>query len=128
MQKTKNMKENRKGLRHLLTATRYSFSGMCFACKGTAVRHELLLGICNFLSLWLFHVKFIESIALSSIWILLLAVEILNTAIEEVVDLVSPTFNEHAKRAKDLGSAAVFLLLVLFFSCWGFVLFRRAFA
>jgi diacylglycerol kinase (ATP) len=56
-----------------------------------------------------------------------LAAELLNSAVEAVVDLVSPDFHELAGRAKDLGSAAVFLLLVMMGLCWALVLLPRVF-
>jgi diacylglycerol kinase (ATP) len=56
---------------------------------------------------------------------LVLAAELLNSAIEAVVDLVSPDFHELAGRAKDLGSAAVFLLLAATALCWVLVLVPR---
>jgi diacylglycerol kinase (ATP) len=69
----------------------------------------------------------LEKIALVSPVILVLSVELLNSAIEAVVDKVSPEFHELAGRAKDMGSAAVFLLLVLVVLCWGLILGPRWF-
>lgn len=69
----------------------------------------------------------LEKIALVSPVILVLSVELLNSAIEAVVDKVSPEFHELAGRAKDMGSAAVFLLLVLVVVCWGLILGPRWF-
>ncbi|GAB2592727.1 diacylglycerol kinase [Dyella jejuensis] len=67
----------------------------------------------------------LEKLALVSPVILVLSVELLNSAIEAVVDKVSPEFHELAGRAKDMGSAAVFLLLVLVVLCWGLILGPR---
>jgi diacylglycerol kinase (ATP) len=57
--------------------------------------------------------------------VLVLSAELLNSAIEAVVDKVSPEFHELAGRAKDMGSAAVFLLILNIFLCWGLVLWQR---
>ena len=57
--------------------------------------------------------------------ILVLAAELLNSAVEAVVDKVSPEFHELAGRAKDMGSAAVFLLMLSVVLCWGLVLWTR---
>ena len=57
--------------------------------------------------------------------LLVLSAELLNSAIEAVVDKVSPEFNELAGRAKDMGSAAVFVLLVLVALSWGLILWPR---
>lgn len=59
--------------------------------------------------------------------LLVLSAELLNSAIEAVVDKVSPEFNELAGRAKDMGSAAVFVLLVLVALSWGLILLPRWF-
>jgi diacylglycerol kinase (ATP) len=56
---------------------------------------------------------------LNLLWLVLLAVELLNTAIEAVVDLVSPGYHPLAKQAKDFGSAAVFCLLLAWIVAWG---------
>ncbi|MEW5314883.1 MAG: hypothetical protein WDW38_006345 [Sanguina aurantia] len=58
---------------------------------------------------------------------LVLSAELLNSAIEAVVDKVSPEFHELAGRAKDMGSAAVFVLLVLVALSWGLILWPRWF-
>jgi diacylglycerol kinase (ATP) len=75
---------------------------------------------------WLGHGA-LEKIALVSPIILVLSVELLNSAIEAVVDKVSPEFHELAGRAKDMGSAAVFLLLLLVILCWALILGPRFF-
>jgi len=52
-----------------------------------------------------------------------LAVELLNSAIEEIVDRVSPEFSEFAARAKDMGSAAVLISLTALVLAWGTALY-----
>lgn len=69
----------------------------------------------------------LEKFALVLAPLLLLSVELLNSAVETVVDLVSPEFHELAGRAKDLGSAAVFVLLMLIPLSWGLILLPRWF-
>ena len=69
----------------------------------------------------------LEKIALVVPAVLVLSAELLNSAIEAVVDKVSPEFHELAGRAKDMGSAAVFLLLALLVLCWGLILGPRWF-
>lgn len=70
-------------------------------------------------------VSFVEKILLISSLLLVLIVEILNTAIETVVNLVSPEQHPLAKYAKDLGSASVFLSLVLGSLVWAGILGNR---
>ena len=67
----------------------------------------------------------IEKALLCGSLLLVLSAELLNSAVEAVVDKVSPEFHELAGRAKDMGSAAVFLLMVNVLLCWGLVLGQR---
>lgn len=60
----------------------------------------------------------IEKILLAGTPLLVLSAELLNSAVEAVVDKVSPEFDELAGRAKDMGSAAVFLLMMLVLLTW----------
>ena len=76
------------------------------------------------LGLWLGNGG-LEKFALILAPLLVLSAELLNSAIEAVVDKVSPEFHELAGRAKDMGSAAVFLLLVLVLLSWGLILLPR---
>ncbi|CAM0997925.1 Diacylglycerol kinase [Rhodanobacter sp. Root179] len=76
------------------------------------------------LGLWLGHGG-LEKFALILAPLLVLSAELLNSAIEAVVDKVSPEFNELAGRAKDMGSAAVFVLLMLVVLSWTLILGPR---
>lgn len=118
------MKEHKTGLSHLLASTRYSLSGLRIAVRETAVRHELCLGAAHFAALYLLGVGWRSALLLSALWVVVLVTELLNTAVESVVDLVSPDYHELAGRAKDLGSAAVFLALALFFCAWALVVWK----
>ncbi len=64
----------------------------------------------------------IEQFLLVSVLILVLIVEVLNSAIEAVVDRWGPEFHDMAARAKDMGSAAVFLSDVNAVVCWVLIL------
>ena len=67
----------------------------------------------------------VERALLAGSLLLVLAAELLNSALEAVVDRVSPEFHEFAGRAKDMGSAAVFVLMVNVVLCWALVLWPR---
>ena len=67
----------------------------------------------------------LEKLALVSPMLLVLSAELLNSAIEAVVDKVSPEFHELAGRAKDMGSAAVFVLLVWMALSWALIVGPR---
>jgi len=75
---------------------------------------------------WLGHGG-VEKALLVGCLFLVLSAELLNSAVEAVVDKVSPEFHELAGRAKDMGSAAVFLLMVNAGLCWAAILGSRLF-
>ena len=88
-------------------------------------RLEVYLCIIFFpLGLWLGR-DGIEKALLCGSLLLVLSMELINSAVEAVVDKVSPEFHELAGRAKDMGSAAVFLLMMNVLLCWSLVLWQR---
>ena len=109
------------GARHLLAALGYSMSGLRIALGETAIRHELVLAAAHFTALAIIDPPLASKLLLTCLMGGVLMVELLNTAIEAVVDIASPGRNALAKKAKDLGSAAVFCALFVFLSCWTLV-------
>lgn len=83
-----------------------------------------LLLVLGPLGLWLGGDAVERALLVGSL-LLVLAAELLNSALEAVVDRVSPEFHEFAGRAKDMGSAAVFVLMVNVVLCWALVLWPR---
>jgi len=73
------------------------------------------------LAMWLTPVGVERAILVGSMMVVLI-IEVLNSAVEAVVDRWGPEHNEFAGRAKDMGSAAVFLADLNVLLCWGFVL------
>jgi len=108
-----------QGIKRVWKALFYSLSGLQLAYRGEAAfRQELYLvviltAVCIVLPLeaWL-KVSIMVSHGL------VLITELLNTAIEAIVDRVSPEFSEDAKKAKDTASAAVLLSLILSGGIW----------
>ena len=115
--------KGKTGLARLWNALGYSRDGLAAAWKNEAAFREevLLAAIAIPLALFLGKTGVDRSILIGSI-ILILIVEILNSAIEAVVDKASPEKHELAKRAKDMGSAAVLLSLVNAAVIWACVL------
>ena len=114
------------GLRRILNATRYSLEGLAAAVKHEAAfRQELLLAaVLVPLGLWL-GADAVERTLLAGSVLFVLVVELLNSAVEAVVDRASPEHHELAKRAKDYGSAAVMLALGLAGLVWVVLLLPR---
>jgi diacylglycerol kinase (ATP) len=110
-------------MRRLMNAAGYSLSGLAAAARHEdAFRQELVLSaIMVPLGLWLGHGGVERALLVGSV-LLVLIVELLNSAVEATVDRVSLEDHSLAKRAKDIGSAAVMLSLVNVAAIWLLVL------
>lgn len=103
-------------------ATRYSTQGLLHALKyESAFRQELVLAAIALVLLWVLPLSTIEKSLLFFSVVLVLVVELLNSAIEAAVDRVSLDRHPLAGRAKDLGSAAVFLTVTQMIVLWGVI-------
>lgn len=123
MDMIKSGKPGDKGLRRIIKATKYSFQGFQAALKHeAAVRQELaLLLILTSVSL-LLDVTNIEKVLLIGSLFIILITELLNSAVEAIVDRVGTEYHELSGRAKDIGSAAVFVALANAAVVWGIIL------
>lgn len=113
----------RNGIPRLIAATRYSFAGLrsAFATEEAFRLEVFVLIIATPLALY-FGQTPIERILLIGSIMLLLIVELLNTAVEAVVDRIGSEYHELSRQAKDIGSAAVFIGMVLVALVWGLIL------
>lgn len=108
------------GIRHLFAAQRYSYGGFLRLLREAAFRHELLAFAAAVLLFLAIDAGLLRTLILIALFLFVLALEALNTAIEELVDRVSPEYSLTGRHAKDLGSFAVFCGLVI---CGIFVLY-----
>lgn len=106
---------------HFVSATRNSLAGLRVALKETAFRQEILGGILHYVMIVLVDVPLTMKMVLVILWPLIMSMELINSALEQIVDYVSPEWNEFAKKAKDMSSAAVGILIVLTICIWGYV-------
>ncbi|MFC5300128.1 diacylglycerol kinase [Azospira restricta] len=115
--------KGKQGLRRLINALGYSRDGLAAAWKHEAAfREEVMLAAATIpLGLWLGQGGIEKALLVGSI-LLVLVVELLNSAVEAVVDRVSDEHHDLSKRAKDIGSAAVLLTLALAAAVWALVL------
>jgi len=113
------------GLQRIVHAAGYSFAGLGAAWRHEgAFRQECVLALVLLpAAVWLGR-SWIETALLAGSVMLVLIVELLNSAIETVVDRVSPDLHPLSKRAKDIGSAAVMLALVTCALLWATALWR----
>jgi diacylglycerol kinase (ATP) len=119
-------KPGNTGLRRVANATSFSFAGLRAAWREEAAfRQELVL--CAVLvpaAVWLGETA-VERALLIGSCLLVLIVELLNSGIEAVVDRVGAEHHRLSGQAKDLGSAAVFLSLLLVLVVWGLIAWAR---
>lgn len=115
--------KGKTGLRRLLNAFGYSLDGFKAAFKHEdAFRQEVFLACVMIpLALYLSDEPLHRALMIGSVFLVLI-VELLNSAVEAVVDRVSIERHELAKRAKDIGSAAVFIALGNVIVVWGLLL------
>lgn len=115
--------KGKTGLRRLINAFGYSMDGFKAAYQNEdAVRMEVLMSVVLIpLALYLGHTGLDKAVMIACV-ILVVIVELLNSAIEATVDRISLENHHLAKRAKDIGSAAVLLSLANLTVVWALVL------
>ncbi|EJG1029678.1 TPA: diacylglycerol kinase [Vibrio parahaemolyticus] len=102
-----------------MDATGYSIKGLKAAwTHEAAFRQELVLTVVLSISAFFLPVTTLERVLMISSLLLILIVELINSAVEAVVDRVSDDWHELSGRAKDIGSAAVFVALFLALFVW----------
>jgi diacylglycerol kinase (ATP) len=118
------MADGIKGWARLIRATRVSYVALGWALRSEeAFRIEAIIAVLLApVGLWLGENGIQRAVMMLSL-VLVLIVELLNTAVEVVVDRIGSEWNELSGRAKDLGSAAVHLSLLQVPLVWGLVLF-----
>jgi diacylglycerol kinase (ATP) len=111
--------KGRRGLRRVMNATGYSLDGLRAAWEHEdAFRQEAVLAAVLIPIALGLPVALVEKILLVGVVVLVLIVELLNTGIEAAIDRDSLEINPLGKRAKDFGSAAVMLALMLAAGTW----------
>lgn len=118
--------KGQRGLRRVLNAAGYSRDGLRAAWRHEdAFRQELALAAVMMPVALMLPVTLVEKLLLIAVVVLVLVVELLNTAIEAAIDRDSLEIDALGKRAKDYGSAAVMLSLLLAGGTWAAILAAR---
>jgi len=118
--------KSKSGMRRIFSAFTYSLDGFRSAWKYEhAFRQELILFVVGTVVALLLHISAFEKLMLIGVLVLVLIVELINSAIEAVVDRISLERHPLSKNAKDFGSAAVLLAFLLAAAAWAVVLFNR---
>lgn len=122
-----NAQKSRRGLARLWHAFRYSLDGLRAGWQETAFRQEALVSMVMVPAAFWVGRTWSEVSLLAGTVLLVMIVELLNTGVESAIDRFGPEWHELSKRAKDLGSAAVLLSLLLCSGTWIAALWTRFF-
>ncbi|MES2412812.1 MAG: diacylglycerol kinase [Pseudomonadota bacterium] len=113
-----NPQKYRTGFNRVWHALGYSLAGLRAGWHEIAFRQELIAAVVLIpLAFWLGR-TWTETVLLAGTVILIMIVELLNTGIETAIDRIGPEWHDLSKRAKDMGSAAVLLSLLLCAGTW----------
>nr|WP_315206858.1 diacylglycerol kinase [uncultured Albidiferax sp.] len=117
--------KSRKGLNRLWHAAGYSIAGLRAGWNEAAFRQEAIAAMVLVpLAAWLAQ-TWVEFALLAGSVVLLMVVELLNTGIEAAIDRIGPEWHPLSKRAKDMGSAAVLLTVLMAATVWILALVQR---
>lgn len=113
-----NPQKSRRGLDRILHAAGYSLAGLRAGWGEPAFRQEAILALVLLPAAFWLGEGWLERSVLAGTVLLVLIVELLNTGIETAIDRIGPEWHALSKRAKDMGSAAVLLSLLLCGGTW----------
>ena len=120
-----NPQKSRKGLNRVWHALGYSVAGLKAGWHETAFRQETVASLVLLPAAFWLGRSWVETVLLAGSVILVMIIELLNTGIETAIDRIGPEWHDLSKRAKDMGSAAVLLSLLLCAGTWALALFHR---
>lgn len=116
--------ENKANFQHIVRAAGYSMRGLKSAYLHEAAFRQEIWTAAVLIPLGLFLGETaVEKILLIGTVFLVLIAELINSAVESVVDRIGPEFHELSGRAKDIGSAAVFMAMLLVIVTWSLIIF-----
>jgi diacylglycerol kinase (ATP) len=112
------------GFKRIFSALLYSFDGLRSAWNNEhAFRQELMIVIPGIIIALFLPVSPLQKLLLIAVLVWIIIIELINSAIEAVVDRVSLERNPLSKNAKDFGSAAVLLTSILAVATWGVIVY-----
>lgn len=120
-----NPQKARTGIDRIFHASGYSIQGLKAGWGETAFRQEVIASIFLVPAAFWLGQNWVETALLAGTVLLVMIVELLNTGIETAIDRIGPEWHALSKRAKDMGSAAVLLSLLLCGGVWAAALLQR---
>ncbi len=118
------MKSPYKGLSRIIHAFKYSFDGLAATFKSEAAfRQDILLCVLALILQCFIDVPFYSRVIMIASLLFIIIAELVNTAIESVVDRIGPQKNALSKKAKDIGSAIVMLTICGVVILWCVLIF-----
>ena len=101
----------------------YSLQGLAYALKNEqAFRYEAAVLIVICVLFCVVPLRLLQKIFLSAMWIAVMALELINSAVEKAFDLIDKKYRPEIKAGKDMLSAAVFLMVFMNILCWSIML------
>lgn len=120
-----NAQKSRTGLKRIIHATGYSLQGLRAGWGETAFRQEAIASIVLLPAAFFVGSSWLEVAMLIAVVLIVMITELLNTGIETAIDRIGPEWHDLSKRAKDMGSAAVLLSVLLCAGVWTAALWTR---
>ena len=124
-QEAPQAQKQRRGLNRVWHAFGYSLAGLRAGWGETAFRQEALLALVLVPTAFWLGRTWLETAVLVAVVVAVMVVELLNTGIETAIDRIGPEWHQLSKRAKDMGSAAVLLSLLLCGGVWAAAVYHR---
>lgn len=120
------MKSNKRGIKRVWSALKYSLAGFKAAFKTEeAFRMELYMSAILLPVTFFLNVTKVEKVLLIGSVLIVLLMELVNTAIETVIDRISEDYHIASKKAKDIGSLLVLVSIVYLVITWGLIILWR---
>jgi diacylglycerol kinase (ATP) len=120
-----NAQKSRTGLKRIIHATGYSLQGLRAGWGETAFRQEAIASMVLLPAAFFVGRTWLEVAMLVAVVLIVMITELLNTGIETAIDRIGPEWHDLSKRAKDMGSAAVLLSVLLCAGVWAAALWTR---
>ncbi|MGE0100648.1 MAG: diacylglycerol kinase [Hydrogenophaga sp.] len=124
-QEPANAQKHRTGLSRIWHAFGYSRAGLRAGWGETAFRQEAIAALVLIPAAFWIGQTWLETALLAASVVMVMVVELLNTGIETAIDRIGPEWHDLSKRAKDMGSAAVLLSLLVWAGVWLAALWSR---